>query len=107
MQTGLFDDQPVNLVDAVLHQKIRERLDPKKEFLSRDEIQKIIRMHHGNEASIVRQCLMGISLKAEEAGNMDVAVRFRRLLFAFESETFGLHDSDDLDESNETDEENS
>ena len=82
----------IALLEAGLHRKLRERIDPENVYLSREEIQKIIRMYHGNEDSIIRQCLLGASLKMEEAGKMEEAVRFRKLLFAFEAGTFTLYD---------------
>ena len=73
-----------------IHLMIREQLDPTSRFLSDDDIQKIIRMHYGNEQSIIRQCLLGLSLHAENAGRMTEAVRFRRLLFSFEIGAYSL-----------------
>ena len=79
------------LINADLHMKIRKRLDPSSEFLSDDDIQKIMQMHFGREDGIVRQCILGISVIAEEARKVDVAVRFRRLLFSLESGNFDIH----------------
>ena len=76
---------------AKLHRKIRENLDPDKEFLSDADVQKVIRMHYGNESSIIRQCILGISLMAEEAGKMEIATAFRKLLFSFEAGNFDIH----------------
>ena len=73
-----------------IHLKVREQLDPTSRFLSDDDIQTIIRMHYGNEESIVRQCLLGLSVHAEDIGQMSEAVRFRRLLFSFETGTYSL-----------------
>ena len=79
-----------------LHQKIREQFDPTAGLLSDDDIQKIIHMHYGNEPSIIRQCLLGLSVHAEVAGRMTDAVRFRRQLFAFEAGTFSLSAAADM-----------
>ena len=84
-------DSGLALINADLHMKIRERLDPATKFLSDDDIQKIMQMHFGREDGIVRQCILGISILAEEAGEMDVAVRFRRLLFSLESGNFDIY----------------
>ena len=83
----------VELVEVGLHGRIRECLDPDAEFLSDQDIQKIIRMHFSHETNIIRQCLLGIALIAEKAGKIDVAVRFRRMLFAFEIGEFELSSS--------------
>ena len=80
----------LNWASVDIHLKVREQLDPSSRFLSNDDIQTVIRMHYGNEQSIVRQCLLGLSMHAEDAGQMAEAVRFRRLLFAFETGTFSL-----------------
>ena len=93
MQGELFPSAPepgLELVEVGLHGRIRERLDPEAEFLSDKDIQKIIRMHFSHETNIIRQCLLGIALIAEKAGKIDVAVRFRKLLFAFEIGEFSL-----------------
>ena len=92
MQGELFPSEPtpVALVEAGLHGRIREQLDPEVEFLSDQDIQKIIRMHFSHETNIIRQCLLGVALVAEEAGKIDVAVRYRRMLFAFEIGEFEL-----------------
>ena len=79
-----------NWASVEIHLKVREQLDPTSRFLSDDDIQKVIRMHYGNEQSIVRQCLLGLSMHAEEAGQMTEAVRFRRLLFSFEIGAYSI-----------------
>ena len=87
------DERPA-LINAGLHVKIRERLDPSADFLSDEDIQKIMQMHYGNEDSIIRQCMLGISLMAEENRQSEIAVRFRQFLFAFEAGTFDINSSD-------------
>ena len=77
---------------------MREQLDSSSRFLSDDDIQKIIRMCYGNELNVVRQCLLGLSVHAEVAGQITEAVRFRRLLFAFESGTFSLSSDNSNDD---------
>lgn len=89
--SGLRSEKEPMLINANLHAKIRDRLDPSAEFLSDADIQKIMQMHFGHEESIIRQCMLGISLMAEEAGQLEVAVRFRRLLFTLEAGNFDIH----------------
>ena len=84
------EDQKIAIASPEIHLAVRENFDPDTRYLSDADIQKIIRIHYGNEQNIFRQCLLGMSLHAEEKGDMTEATRFRRRLFTLEVEHYSL-----------------
>lgn len=75
---------------APLHGAIRNKLDPRAQFLSDDDIRRIMLMFSGIETSVVRQCLLGLLYAAQAKKDAATIVQARKWLSMHEHGQFNI-----------------